>query len=367
MVARESRSEGLDALRGVAILLVLLTHAWTPLIGPSPTAFTLTWSGVDLFFVLSGYLIGGGLIDHRASKNLFAVFYARRAARILPLYALLLLMLAIDGTTMPFWRMITFTLNIPFGNEPPYDLAVMLTWSLAVEEQFYLILPLLIRSLPPQRLPVVAIGLAASAPLWRMALVFLIGDPAAGHFLLPSRMDTLFLGVLCAWIVRQPRWRALLERNRVALYAAIAAGLAGCAVMTWAELTENSLAMWTIGFSWLAVFYALILITAVTARPATVWMRWARRPLCLMGLGAYGLYLFHVPLLYRASYFPSMLAPWVYVLALGGLTFAMWQGIEQPAIAYTRKWCTYKASPPLVAVTASLKGDVLPGTVLGGE
>jgi peptidoglycan/LPS O-acetylase OafA/YrhL len=351
MIADDTRSEGLDALRGVAILLVLLCHAWQPLTGFFPAAFALTWSGVDLFFVLSGYLIGGGLIDHRTSENLFAVFYARRAARILPLYALLLLMLAIDGTATPFWRLLTFTQNFGFHDLVQYDLSVVVTWSLAVEEQFYLVLPLLVCLLPPRWLPAVAIVLAASAPLWRAVL-----DPIDASALLPCRMDALFLGVLCAWAVRQPRWRILLERRRASLHAAIAVGAAGFVVMTWADVTGSSPGMWTLGVSWLAVFYALLVLTAVTARPLTGWLRWARRPLCLMGLCAYGLYLFHVPLLRRALYLPPLLEPWVYLLVLGILTYAMWRGIEQPAIAYARQRWRYdrQALPPDAALLAAV-------------
>jgi len=74
MTGDSNQSEGLDALRGAAILLVLICHGWLPLTGTFPAVVTLTWSGVDLFFVLPGYLIGGGLIDHRESGKWIRCF-----------------------------------------------------------------------------------------------------------------------------------------------------------------------------------------------------------------------------------------------------------------------------------------------------
>jgi len=101
-IASSTRVRYLDGLRGIAIGFVLIHHFVVPLLGNvpgSPGAYaaailTLSYSGVDLFFVLSGYLIGGILLDHRESPRLFTMFYVRRAARILPLAVL-----CVDGTT----------------------------------------------------------------------------------------------------------------------------------------------------------------------------------------------------------------------------------------------------------------------------
>ena len=88
------RMPELDGLRGAAILLVLIWHFWAGLAQPATGSiaallawpFHFAWSGVDLFFVLSGFLIGGILIDQRSATNYFRIFYFRRACRILPLY-----------------------------------------------------------------------------------------------------------------------------------------------------------------------------------------------------------------------------------------------------------------------------------------
>ncbi|HEY6147858.1 MAG TPA: acyltransferase, partial [Thermoanaerobaculia bacterium] len=96
---RDRRIESLDGIRGVAVLLVVSLHyfyylapsaSWLPLLKKMRFPLALSWTGVDLFFVLSGFLIGGILLDNRDSSNYFRVFYARRALRILPLYLFML-------------------------------------------------------------------------------------------------------------------------------------------------------------------------------------------------------------------------------------------------------------------------------------
>ena len=130
--------------------------------------FALSWAGVDLFFVLSGYLIGGILIKHRDAENYFQAFYVRRAARLLPLYLVMValyfalgpLLLASrtnagawlvhgPGPSIPVWGYLLYVQNLfvaQSGGWGGHWLAP--TWSLAVEEQFYLIAPLLLRIVP---------------------------------------------------------------------------------------------------------------------------------------------------------------------------------------------------------------------------
>src|SRR2546430_16200390 len=132
------RISHLDGVRGVAILLVLVWHYFTSQVVAQPKSFTsycrhatsLTWSGVDLFFVLSGFLIGGILLDHRNTSNYFRVFYLRRVCRIFPLYFIVLaLFLALFATSIatspsfrslfqdpfPIWSYATFSQNILMG------------------------------------------------------------------------------------------------------------------------------------------------------------------------------------------------------------------------------------------------------------
>src|SRR5882757_1657709 len=186
----------LDDLRGVAIAMVLVSHyavfgfvtkhgSLTSYLKALPG---LGWSGVDLFFVLSGFLIGGILLDARESSNYFQVFYARRFFRIVPIYAVVLLFFAVAGgvarsaqgrdftwlfaNSMPWYAYATFTQNfwmVFHGSAGGNWLAP--TWSLAVEEQFYLTLPLVVRFVSRQRLIVWLVLLVFCAPLLRMALM----------------------------------------------------------------------------------------------------------------------------------------------------------------------------------------------------
>jgi peptidoglycan/LPS O-acetylase OafA/YrhL len=151
----------LDGLRGIAIGLVLIHHFVVPLFGNVPgspggylgAAFTLSYTGVDLFFVLSGYLIGGILLDHRDSPRLFATFYIRRATRILPLAAVCIAVIlgsqAIGlyaapegGRPWPTAVYLLFATNLSMvrANDWGYRPLSHL-WSLAIEEQFYLLAP----------------------------------------------------------------------------------------------------------------------------------------------------------------------------------------------------------------------------------
>lgn len=239
-----SRQPGLDALRGVAISLVVAFHFLAEWPGAQANAVLRSahyiafvgWSGVDLFFVLSGFLIGGILIDHRSSGSYFGPFYARRVLRILPLYLATLGLYALlyrfyDWRTaglsgmfqlqLPVWSLLTFTQNIIPSLDGhwrgPGWLGV--TWSLCVEEQFYLILPALIRFVPLRRVPVLCLAAIIIAPMFRISLLhFMPDNTLAPYALLPSRMDALFLGVLAAWLWRDENWRLRLIQWRRPLF-----------------------------------------------------------------------------------------------------------------------------------------------------
>ena len=188
--AAENRIPELDGIRGMAIGLVLLGHFSLVVVTPSTSlAYALVplrlyWSGVDLFFVLSGFLIGGILLDARTASNYFRVFYTRRFFRIVPIYGVLLVATVIVVrlsragyignyrelyTTMLPWPFFAlFLQNIGMSIWHDYGtLPLGATWSLAVEEQFYLTLPLVIRLFSRRMLlRFIAAGVVA-APLVR--------------------------------------------------------------------------------------------------------------------------------------------------------------------------------------------------------
>jgi peptidoglycan/LPS O-acetylase OafA/YrhL len=314
----------LDGIRGLAILLVLFYHyvICTAQLAPgSALAYAhalagLTWSGVDLFFVLSGLLIGGILLDARESPTYFGTFYARRFFRIVPLWLVacagywIVLLGApalgggatgwLLGDPAPWYSYLTFTQNFwmaarnAFG---PQWLAV--SWSLAVEEQFYLTLPLLIRFVSPHRLRWVLGTAIVATPLLRVLAVSI--DPErAGYavYVLPfTRMDTLLLGVLIALLARNPvSWAAIVARRRW-IQVAFWVLLAGVAVFTLQKWTIGTVPMSLVGYTWFGAFYAAIVLLVLSDRDGLAARVFSTRPLMALGGLAYGIYLFHQPVL----------------------------------------------------------------------
>jgi peptidoglycan/LPS O-acetylase OafA/YrhL len=150
LMDRSSRVHGLDTLRAFAIILVLMFHYMTVVSGERTFGYItrIGWMGVDLFFVLSGYLIADSVLAAMAKGQPFSLtnFYARRLLRTLPnyyaVYALYFLFPAvlIGNATEPIWRFLTFTQN---SNFRPGDTFTH-SWSLCIEEQFYFVFPLVI-------------------------------------------------------------------------------------------------------------------------------------------------------------------------------------------------------------------------------
>jgi len=320
-----ARIPELDGLRGIAILFVLLWHylgvfAHAPhrsLLALGLCTVRLAWSGVDLFFVLSGFLIGGILIDARKSADYFATFYRRRFFRIAPLYAAVCAVFWIGvrlggaswrgaaghwlfADPLPWYAFPLFIQNFFMAGRGTFDpLSMGVTWSLAVEEQFYLTLPLLVRFLRPRTLVRVLLIVVVASPVLRAAAFYgLPHGGVAAYVLTPMRADGLVAGVLGAVLLRSPEGRALLVRRRRALEitaCALAASTLGFVLL---GATDNTSAlMSTVGYSWLAALYGSVLVLAVSGPSSrlsallrTRWLRW-------VGEIAYGTYLLHVAVL----------------------------------------------------------------------
>lgn len=183
----------LDGIRAAALAAVVVHHLFR---------VRLLWMGVDLFFVLSGFLITGVLLDHKDQplKSYFGHFYQRRARRILPPCLLLLLV-----TTILFgfawahsWYLYLGFTNIiaAFGITQPPSLNAL--WSLGVEEQFYFVWPFVVYFLSEQAIAWVAGALMLTAPLLRWFGTPLFAHHWAIYSLTPFRMDTLAAGALLA-------------------------------------------------------------------------------------------------------------------------------------------------------------------------
>ena len=336
-----TRSRWIDALRGAAIAQVLVWHFATAELQKHVPIFgrltSLTWSGVDLFFVMSGYLIGSILLKNRGSEGYYSVFYTRRVIRILPLYALALAIFFAWHPDLFRWYYLMFGQNVAWASQNslgPGSIAI--TWSLAIEEQFYLCLPLMVALLPPKIFPKVVALLALFAPVVRAAC-HMSGYPLAAYFLLPARMDSLLIGVFIAWAASTGRLDAL---RRFAITAVWPLGLAfgGLALL---QLDPHGRVMGTIGYSVLALFYGCVLVLIVSQhRPFPMFLA----PMAWMGLGAYSLYLFHVMILLTSIELlgPTMTAFAVGIAVWGFVAFVCWIAIEKPMIAWGHKHFQYR-------------------------
>ena len=320
----------------------------------------LTWSGVDLFFVLSGFLIGGILLDARDSTRYFKTFYIRRIARIFPVYftvaAIFLVWHALQQLlpgkmgialplTIPPLGYLTLTQNFWMVRLNWFGPAAMAaTWSLAVEEQFYLTIPFLIRKINPQRMVVVLCAVIAGAPLLRVVLHYALphGDFAC-YVLMPCRADALCLGVLSAFLVRNGRfWRLLLAR-RFMLYWSTAVLFAGIIYMTYKAYGPFSPPMNTLGYSWLALFYTCCLLIAVSTSRGGLHHILCSGWLMRLGTLAYCTYLIHSPLIFccrrllHLKLHDAPMAEWLIGGFLGvALTLAIaaasWKYLEKPLL-----------------------------------
>lgn len=309
----------LDAVRGIAILLVLATHFFNYDGLPPPavwldrllSAITRTgWIGVDLFFVLSGFLITGILYDAKGSGRYFRNFYARRVLRIFPVYyvSLLVFLVLLPGLypehrglralkADDFWYW-TYLTNVQIAQHGfPWFGALGHFWSLAIEEQFYLVWPVVVFMFGRSSLIRVCAFCIVAAFVLRV-LLMLGGYGTAAYVMTPARMDALAMGAGLALIARGPK--GLTPLIRVARPAAGVLGAVLVAILVWRQgLIPWDPLMKTVGHTLLAAFFAAVLVLALTSPEQTRWGRfWSSRTLRFFGRYSYGLYVFHHPMLF---------------------------------------------------------------------
>jgi peptidoglycan/LPS O-acetylase OafA/YrhL len=318
-------------------------------------AFRLGWTGVDLFFVLSGFLIGGILLDAGTSSSYFRTFYIRRAYRILPIYY----------TWLAIYAVVAFLLV--GGNrvlaQPPADHAlpiqilvhclflqnlinpwqsafshygVSVAWSLAVEEQFYLIAPLLVRYLSLRRLTEVLIGCVVGAPILRAVLCTqLTYGRGLAYVLMPCRSDALAMGVLAAvaWRTSAKTW---LQQHSALLKGALGVFLGGAlAMLKWLPGPRTNFES-AYQYSWFGVLYTFLLLL-VLVHPKGIVARMTRwRFLREWGRVSYCIYIIHLAILGTCH--------WVLLHSLPRITD--WPGVLTTALAAGLTWvigqCSFK-------------------------
>jgi peptidoglycan/LPS O-acetylase OafA/YrhL len=306
----------LDLLRGAAILLVLFAHAVHPrhagILAPSLSYLRyLGPTGVDLFFVLSGFLVGGILFRELAETARIDLtrFWIRRAFRIWPSY---FVFVAFIGLSLIFAKHYdagrAFTAILPnllhaqnyLGSPASH------TWSLAVEEHFYLVLPALLvllgarrttAAVPLARLPIAALGLLVVCLLLRFEAY---ANPPSykPHFATHLRVDALVFGVLLAYLHRfQPERLLFAARHpRIMLLFGLLLLLPFPALVSW---DQRNMIVGSIGFTLVYLGYGSLLLGVMAASSAGGWLgRWSKgagaRALGYIGFHSYPIYLFHL-------------------------------------------------------------------------
>jgi peptidoglycan/LPS O-acetylase OafA/YrhL len=351
----------LDGLRGAAILFVLLDHfkmvpranLLDQVIGKIAG---LGVSGVDLFFVLSGFLITGILLDAKGGPNYFLSFYMRRTLRIFPLYyAYLAAMLLL----LPLTRSLFHTLIHETAPPIPHQAWIWLygsniavsifpdfvtpgfehLWSLAVEEQFYLVWPMVVLLASRRWLVRICIGMVLIAPVLR-EICWLFHLELASTRLMPSRMDALALGGLVALAVRNAEWTVRLRQNCNAVI--IVTGALVVALIAWRGTWDRP-DLWvdTLGLSIIAIFYAALLVKVLAAERSPMGRFFDWPFLRNIGKYSYGIYVLHV----IAAH---LIAPVIYRY-LGAVPLIMGSQILQQAVlfvllaipAYCMAWASW--------------------------
>lgn len=311
----------LDGLRGIAVLIVMLYHFTavkkygTSILDEVVYGLSKTgWLGVDLFFVLSGFLITGILLRARGtSKSYFKSFYVRRVLRIFPLYYAYLFLFFVllpifADQVFPakqlaqleslldiqawFWLYASNIYTFLQGDHT--GLATSHFWSLAIEEQFYLVWPLVVFAFSGATLRKLCVGLIGIAFGIRVALYMLGYDPVSIYVFSPARMDTLLSGALLAiWVHQGVDTESLLRlaRRVLMVLSPIAIGI----LWFGGQHPTNHPAIFTIGYSIFAFcFTSIIAIAVLDDSPGRYRNLLTTRPLRFLGKYSYGLYVIHV-------------------------------------------------------------------------
>lgn len=296
----------LDGIRGIAILMILAFHyvnnSLTSSQHNSPTLKILEkstewgWAGVDLFFVLSGFLIGSILLSNRLGNNYFKAFYTRRVFRILPTYFLLLVLFFslriffnkpnsyIFDNPLPIWSYLTFTQNFIMGIKGTFgSQGLGPTWSLAIEEQFYLLAPLLIFLIKPQKTIYWLIAIILAAPIFRHFST----NWYMSYTWFTSRMDSLAIGMVLAWYIyaTKQKWFKPLTNKLLILCLCFI-----LITMLTLEVFYGSMGIFKHTF--IALFFAILILLTLDAKGfIKKILSW--NVLVWFGLISYPLYLFH--------------------------------------------------------------------------
>jgi len=297
----EKRVPWLDGIRGLAILLVVLGHFFNEYY-----LFTGGWIGVNLFFILSGYLITGRLYEHAAQqggKNYFRNFYGRRVLRIFPVYYACLFVFFIVlpyvyhryfqffrelydeqwwyWTYLSNWRMVLYGL--------PANFTLFIFWSLAVEEQFYLVWPFVFKYTAKIDRKIVILAIWAVSVTVRATAA----RPMLAYFNTLTAAEPLLMGALLTILEKE----GTLERYRRLVRILFLLAVIGLVIVIgmYSDLTFTNVGLMRWGYTCIDVLLATILYRLVAGGGREEWMRrlFSMKWLCWLGKYSYGIYVYH--------------------------------------------------------------------------
>ncbi|WP_330083626.1 acyltransferase [Methylocystis iwaonis] len=359
-----TRSTNIDALRGVAILAVILRHyiydggssEWLGLPFVIEQIARFGWAGVDLFFVMSAFLLTRSLLRRRGEEGVALIFYRRRLLRTMPMYLCILAAAAVLAPAFsrpswlfdnqaPLWVYASFLQNFWLGLGCWRGAFLAPTWSLAAEEHVYLILPLIVLHLPRRDIFRVALAFILLSPLIRLAVIFGVGDTANYAWTI-CRLDSFGWGMLIALApCLEPRVKT---RLIFGWYVAAVMGVA----WLWLQLTSRDL------MDSFTITASTVLATGIVAVFATrgpaAHPTLLTRGLAFVGERCFSIYLLHIPVfgLMALAFgravpnivdlFSALSAATAFVatIALATLTYRF---VERPFIDYGDRYVTYDA------------------------
>lgn len=314
-----TRIAPIDGLRGLAILLVVLHHSFDPVYGYGRAldaifaALSLGWVGVDLFFTISGFLITGILLETKQSPRYFLNFYARRFLRIFPLYYLFCFLALYVVPCLPFADPATFEsikaqqawlwlygANILVSIRHSWMLVTNCLelnhlWSLAVEEHFYLIWPLVVWVGSARQLKAICLSTISIVLVTRVTYVLCTHDSISAYVMTPFRIDALLLGALVALLSRElspEKFKALGLTSLVVTFVLLTASF------RFFDWRLGGTFAPAVGLSLLPLFFAALITCVVNSGNKNIVTRiLSSQILSFFGKYSYGLYIYHFPVL----------------------------------------------------------------------
>jgi peptidoglycan/LPS O-acetylase OafA/YrhL len=368
----ENRILGLDGLRGMMTLFVVVSHYFGEVRHGVP-AFDVAWIAVKMFFALSGFLVGRLILERMECKNFFAVFYVRRFCRTLPVYFVCVVLVYFCmhvfgapswmeiGVEFPLWSYLTFTQNffmISADSVGPHWLSP--TWTLSVEEQFYVFAPLLF-VMTPRRLLLPVLGSAAALALLVRIAAFQGGlfTPMTALCTLPGNADSLFAGMFAAVLFKTESvdWR----RHQLWLrLTPLVTLLTTFAIQVLAGRTGAWLN--SVGFFLVSIGCAAFVLSIALGTPEA--RRFQSPILCFFGNTSYSVYLTHETVVGQIHGLalgtrPDIATPIQLALTVASLPISFFLGwvltkiVEEPITAYGRTWRWSRSPRSSAAALAS--------------